>query len=198
MKNTEPYTKISKSLAESLEKLYKTGGLALVFVFIGLLLSVFSFTYQEGRLSVPTFILGSLLILISFLLFLFTHFKGTVKTKETLERSANTLDALQKISLDLVYFTQDVRAYSLKNIDTISSIVKTYLPIIRPLLGKKGQEIINKLDNVSFEINDITTKTEQVLNDLEKALKENDYKVLKSYKKDIVNLNKQMKKALIN
>ena len=106
------------------------------------------------------------------------------------------MDSLQEISINLIGFTSELQAYCFKNLDQIKATVNSALPIIKPLLGSKGKDIALKIENISSGIVDISSKSEQVIRDIEKALKDNDYKVLKSYEKDLAQLNEQMKKAL--
>jgi hypothetical protein len=196
MEEMNNHKTISYSALHALDRLYKTGGLALVFVFIGLLLTIYGFIFPQGRFSLPTFILGALLILTSFVLFSVVHYKGPIKTRKTLKMNAETLDTLQEISINLVGFTKDIQAYCFKNLDKISGTVNAALPIIKPFLGQKGQDIALKMENITTGIVDISTKTEKIILDIEKALKEGDFKVLKAYDKDIVSLNGVMKNAL--
>jgi hypothetical protein len=198
MERTETYLKASKALSEPIEKLFKAGGLALVFVFIGLILTIYGFSFPQGRYSLPTFILGVLLIVASFILFSIVHYKGPMKTRKTLKQSAETLDTLQEISLNLIGFAKDLQAYSFKNLDKITNTVNASLPLIKPFLGQKGQDMTLKIGNISTGIVDISSKTEKIIRDVEKALKENDFIVLKAYEQDIKNLNELLKNALIS
>jgi predicted signal transduction protein with EAL and GGDEF domain len=88
MTNSESFVKISGSLSESLVKLRKAGGLALVFIFVGLLFTVFSFIDSHNELSISVFVIGIILILLSFILFQYTYFTGTVKTQLTIKQRA--------------------------------------------------------------------------------------------------------------
>ncbi len=196
MNNTEPYTKISDSIAISIEKIYRAGGLALVFVFIGLLLTVFSSIFKPSEYSLPIFIIGSILILTSFILFSITHYQGPIKSRRALKQSKETLDSLQEISLELVGFTSNVQSYCFKNLDNIQHTVDAALPLIKPFLGTKGKDITLKIENITSGIVDFSSKTEQVIRDIEKALKDNNFKILKEYESDITELNEQLKNAL--
>ena len=189
-------TKISEALSKPINDLFKTGGLGLVFIFIGLLLSIYSFIYSDSIFAPIMFSIGSFLILTSFVLFLVTQIKGPIRTQKTIEKSAETLDTLQEICIHLIYFTKDLRTYCFKNLDNISASVNASLPLIKPLLGKHGQKIALQIENISSGIVEISSNTEQVLQDLEKALKKSDFRVLKKYEKDIRYLNEQMKLAL--
>lgn len=195
---TESFTKISKTFADNVDKLYKTGGLALVFVFIGLLLTIFSFIYTASKYSLPMFVIGSLLTLTSFILFSITQYMGPIKARKTLKESMETMDTLQELSIDLVNLTSNIQSYCFKNLNYIQATVNTALPLVKPFLGVKGQEIAIKIKNVSAGIVDIISKSEKVIRDIKKALKKNDFKVLKQYESDITDLNKQIKKALSN
>lgn len=194
--STANITKISETLASPIEKLFKAGGLALVFIFVGLLFSVYAFIYQQGKLAIPIFIVGSVLILISFVLFIITQYQGPIKTRKALKKSAETLDTLQETSIELVRLTSLAQSYSYKHIDKIKKTVDAALPLIKPFLGERGKGFVFEIEKLNAGIVDFSSKAEEVIRNVEKALVDSDFSVLKKYETDITGLNEQMKNAL--
>jgi hypothetical protein len=189
-------TKMSDKLADSLAKLYKIGGLGLVFIFIGVLTMIFAFFYPSNSLATPMFLIGSILIVISFLLFIIVQYNGPIKTKKVLKDNKETLDSLQDLSIKLTKLTYYAQSYCFKNIEKITSVVDSFSPLVKPFLGEKGQKIAIEIGTISKGIVEYSDATEKIVMDIKNALEKGDFKILKKYSDEINNLNNKFSLAL--
>lgn len=179
----ENYVKLSDKLADPLIRVYQAGGLALVFIFIGLILVFTAQFNQEGIYSAWIFGIGATLILISFLIFLYIQLKNPLTSKKNIRQGKEVVDELQKLSIDLVRLTGRIQALSFKHLNEINDVMEKALPVIHnlPFIGegikKKGIE----LQNISNSIVEYSNAVEETIQDVEKALVSSDVKKFKGY-----------------
>jgi hypothetical protein len=189
--------KITDKLANSLTKLYKVGGLALVFIFIGILTMIFAFINpSKSSFATPMFIIGSGLIIASFFLFIIVQYHGPIKTRKLLRDNKETLDSLQNLSIELTKLIFNTQSYCYKNIEKIASAIDSLSPIVKPFLGENGLKIASKIEIISKGIVEYSDATEKVVMDIKNALENGDFKILEKYRNEINNLNSKLKLAL--
>ncbi len=189
-------TKISEQLTKSIERLYKVGGLGLVFIFIATLAMIFSFFNPNSDLSRPMFIIGSILLISSFVLFILVQYNGPIKTRRLLKENEQLLDEIQELSLNLTKLTYNTQAYCFKNVGKIKVIVDSVVPLVKPFIGDKGRVMVTKIEDISAGIVEFSLSSEKVILDIKKALEDGDFKILKSYKEQLTELNSRFQTAL--
>ncbi len=188
--------KISDKLTDSITRLYKVGGLGLVFIFLGFLSMLLSFMDDNGRFSLPLFIIGSILLSISFLIFIVVQYRVPVKAQKTLAKHKDTIDKIQDISIALTKLTYNIQSYSFKHIEEIEETVNNLSPLIKPFIGEKGRIVVSKIENISQKIVEYADSTEKIILDIKEALEKGDLSKFEEYKLKLDELNTNIQNAL--
>jgi hypothetical protein len=195
MNNTE-MTKFSSKFADSISKLYKIGGLGLVFIFIGTLTMIIGFLFPTRSFSIPMFALGGLLLIVSFVLFIIIQYNGPIKTRRLLKENEELLDSIQELSLRLIKLTYNLQSYCFKNIEKITTVIDSISPLVKPFLGDKAQKVVVKMESISKGIVEYSEETEKIISEVQTAIENGDFKKLKHYSDEITNLNDKIKTAI--
>jgi hypothetical protein len=195
MSDVQP-TRLSDKLSGSIAKLYKIGGLGLVFIFIGVLTMIFAFIYPKSTFSIPLFVIGSLLVTTSFVLFVLIRLKALLPAKRTLLDNKETIDEIQDLAITLTKLTYNTQSYCFKNIDKIKGTVDSVIPIVKPFLGEKAQKVVLKIEDVSSGIVEYSEAIERVIADTKEALEKGDFKILSKYRNQVDDINKKLQLAL--
>jgi hypothetical protein len=191
------YSTASVRLAEALEKLYRAGGLALVFLFIGTVLVIFGNVAPGISHSGTTVGVGVLLLVGSFCIFAFLQLRGPGRAIRTLRENQATIDALQELSVELVGSTFAVQAFVLRYANEIADVTRVALPILKRIPVVSGRVREWKLDQVPHLCERaiaVTTDAEVAIKELERALRNADFTLLKRYAGSLVSLKEQMRK----
>ena len=196
MSDVQP-TRLSDKLSGSIAKLYKIGGLGLVFIFIGVLIMIVAFLFpKENPFSIPLFVIGSLLVMASFVLFVLIRLKALLPAKRTLLDNKETIDEIQDLAITLTKLTYNTQSYCFKNIDKIKGTVDSVIPIVKPFLGEKAQKVVLKIEDVSSGIVEYSEAIERVIEDTKEALEKGDFKILSKYRNQVDDINKKLQLAL--
>ncbi|WP_444935232.1 hypothetical protein ACJJIW_11635 [Microbulbifer sp. JMSA004] len=195
---TQDVVRISDSLSKGMDKLYKTGGVALAFGFAGILSMVLA---NIPGLTLPSelFVVGAILTIGCFLFFVYTHFQGARKALAEINENKPLIDAVQDVSLQVTELTSVIQAYSFKNLSKIHNTLEVACPIIEglPLVGDKAKEWgLNDASRISGIIVDTTENTKNLVTEVKEALIKGDLKKLKSYSKDLQQAVDTTKEAL--
>lgn len=190
IEKTEPelsFKKISEVIADPLIKIYKAGNLALVFIFIGLLMISIVQLNENSRYSFSIFMLGAVLISLSFFLFLYIQLRNPAIQRKNINIGKEKIDELQELSIHLLELISRAQALSFKHTSDIHNILKTILPIAKsvPFISKSLVENGIKLEDISDTIVRITTQSEDLINDIKNSLIKGDVKSIKKYQKEI-------------
>jgi hypothetical protein len=196
MEKFEPPIRFSDKLTESISKLYKIGGLGLVFIFLGFLSVLFSFFYPEGKLSLPLFVIGGILLVFSFLIFIIVQYKIPIKARGSLTKNKGIVDGVQDISIALTKLTYNTQAFCFKHIKEIQDIFKQLTPLVKPFLGEKGNSFVFKIESASGNIVEYAKSIEQMILEIQEALEKGDFSKFENYKIELEKLNTDIQKAL--
>ncbi|MBK7869763.1 MAG: hypothetical protein IPJ74_03295 [Saprospiraceae bacterium] len=93
---------------------------------------------QDGIYSAWIFGIGAVLILISFLIFLYIQLKNPLTSKKNIRQGKEIVDELQNLSIDLVRLTGRIQALSFKHLNEINGVMERALPVIQnlPFVGE--------------------------------------------------------------
>lgn len=190
-------TPLSESLSGSIDKLYKTGGLQLVFLFLGTVLLLFSATIDlKDIVRYGVAFIGFLLLLSCMIYFFLAHIRPVGKLKDELKSKAALIDATHLTALEIVQTSDVIQELTLANASKIANLLKEYGPIIRklPLVGDKLAAFIEKNENLSVEIVKFSIGAKEITQNIERALKESDLSALQGYIKDLQSMRVSIEK----
>lgn len=196
--NGSEVTRLSDSLTNSFTRLYRIGGLALVFVFIGTLTMLTGHLFP-GALPGPIFAIGALVTIVCLVFFLYTQVQGPLRAVKAIRDNEETIDALQDVSLELTRFAWAIQSFTFKHVQKINKAVQIIYPLVVdvPIIGPRVKELgLEDVRSVSELIVETTTGSEAVIRDVESALINSDFRVLKKYSKDIKSLVGVLKQSL--
>ena len=194
-----PATKrFSESLANILTKLYKAGGLALVFVFVGLLTMIVAHV-QKGSLSPLLFAVGAVVILTCLGMFVYFQIKGPGRALALAHENKELLDSLQDVSLEATRAVGAVQAYAIKHIEKVDKVLRTLIPLVEgiPLLKSRLDALgLADAGKTSKAIVDGIVGLEHLIAQLESALEQADASKFKAISRDLEALTRSVRQAL--
>lgn len=192
------FIKLSEMIADPLVKVYKAGQLGLVFIFIGLLLTISAQMNADGKYSNITFILGIILISTSFILFLFLQIKNPISKTKNLDKGKEVVDNLQELSINFISLIGRLQTFSFKYINDIDVFISSGLPYIQkiPFIPEKIKSAGLKAQEIQSSVVDFAEKSERVIKEVEEALVTSDIKKFQSYTNEIKKLNAQISTLL--
>lgn len=173
----------SNQFGHSFQRLNIAWGTGLTFSFIGLALIVIANFNKNSEYQAGAFWVGAILIVLSFVFFLFLQLKGTLKITNTFKENQETINELQKISLDLTRITKRAANYSIANSNNVKELLDAVFPSLKRL-GLITEQNENKLKNSNKVIDAIINYSEEIedtIKQLEKALIEGDSKKLQEF-----------------
>jgi hypothetical protein len=187
-------TKFSDTLAKSLSSLYRAGGLALVFVFAGLILMLVGHFY-ESSVSIWIFAVGALTNLLCIGLFLYLQLREPVKAMRTLKKNQEFVDSVQLVAISLTDTISKAQSLMFKNSESISKILQEMAPLLAQF------PIINAIDfsvaqDTNATILNTTERSLEIVGDIKQALIDADATNLKKYSDDLRDVTDLLKDAL--
>jgi uncharacterized membrane protein YciS (DUF1049 family) len=191
---TQELTRFSDVISVSIERLFKTGGLALVFIFVGFVAMIFGHFY-ESSLSSYIFGVGAFLNTVILGFFLYTQIQGTQKARKILKENKELLDTTQDIAIGLTNTISETQSLMFKHAEEIGRILELAVPFISQL------PILNKVDlsetlNVNAVIVSTTGRSKEIVDGAHTALIAGDVEELRKYSKDLKKTTEALKQAL--
>ncbi|WP_373033684.1 hypothetical protein [Sulfurovum sp.] len=197
MPSTE-ITRFSTSFALSINKLYKSGGFALAFGFAGIVMimgaKLVGDTYASWIIGI-----GASITFLCLIFFLYTATSSHNKAKRAISDNQEAIDAVQDISIELTMLAQTAQAYAFKNLESINGALQVTIPKIKaiPLIGEKITELgLDKIESLSGNIVENTTRMEKVVKEIREALITADHLKLNEYSQELSNIIINLKKYL--
>lgn len=197
----EEMTKFSDNLAVSIEKLYRAGGFALVFIFIGIL-AMLTGHFFGGPLSNWIFGIGALLNIVCLGFFLYVQLSGPIKARQAIQENKEMMDSIQEIALELTRTSSLLQSFMFKHIKQVDQILDTAVPILVkiPFVGEKLDDLgISDARNTSDLVVDFTIQAEKIIKEVERALTTGDMKdiqKLERYSNDLSKVTITLRDAL--
>ncbi len=180
--------KLSRALADPIDRLYKTGGLQLVFMFVGTLLLIVSVVPELDKyLRYSLAFIGASFLMLTMAFFFITHIKPINKVRKEIEKDAVLINTVQTTALELVETADMLQDLAFTHANSIASVLKQFGPKIKqiPLIGNAAAQPIEKSENLAIEIIKLSTNTKDVITEIEKALRASDASALKVYLEDL-------------
>lgn len=190
----EDVVKFSDVISASIERLFKAGGLALVFIFLGFAAMIFGHFYSSN-LSGYIFGIGALLSVSVLFLFLYTQFRGTVETRKIIRENKELLDATQEIAIGLTNTISETQSLLFKHAEDVGRILEISIPFLSqiPILNNTN---LSETLNVNAVIVATSGKSKEIIDDVHKALINGDVQELKKYSEDLKDSTEALKKSL--
>jgi|GEM_PF-3464202 len=186
--------KLSDAIANPLIKVYQAGKLGLVFIFIGLVMVTTAEIKGKDAFSIPTFWIGIVLLLFSFIIFLLQQINNPILKKDNIDIGKDAIDNIQELSINLLVLTGRVQSFSLKYVNDIYAFVSSGLPYLEkiPFIPDNIKKAGINAKNINDSIIDFSTRSEALIKEIKDALIKSDIKKLKQYLKDVKNMNDQI------
>lgn len=189
------YVKASESLSQPIERLFKVGGLILVFTYIGLLSMMIGYLVQNS-LSRWFFGVGVGVTIFCLALFAFPQVYGPVKARRLLRENEQVLDSIQEIGIRLTITISDLQALLLKHSQEVTAILERTAPILARL------PVVNKVDfsktqNVNALIVTSAERSRVIVDDINDALRNCKVDNLRHYAEELQDIRAAIRQALI-
>jgi len=194
----ENMTKFSADLALSFTKLYRAGGLALVFVFVGVITMLVGHFHASG-LSSWIFAIGAVVTLTSLGLFIYLQLIRPVQAIRVSRRDKEMTDAIEEIALEMTRTIAAIQALTFKYIERVNRILDAIIPLLSLIPGvnrKLDEAGISDARSTSRVIVDICTQIERIVLGTKQALINKDSKKLMSYSSALREATEELNKAL--
>lgn len=187
-------TRFADVLSEAIERLFKAGGLSLVFIFVGFVAMIFGHFYASP-LSGYIFGFGTFLNAAILVLFLYAQIYGVQHTRKVVKENKALLDTTQDIAIGLTNTISETQSLMFKHAEEIGRILELAVPFLSQL------PILNKVDlsetlNVNAVIVSTTGKSKEIVDDVHKALITGDVEEIGKYSKDLKRTTEALKQAL--
>lgn len=184
----------SKKFGQSLQKLNIAWGTGLAFSFIGLMLIVIANFNESSEYQAGAFWVGTILIVLSFLFFLFLQLKGTLKITNSFKENQDTINELQNISLNLTRMTKRAANYSIANSNNIKKLLDAVIPSLKRLglITEQNESQFSNSNKVIDAIINYSEDIEDTIKQLEKALIEGDSQKLQEFAKKTKELSSKV------
>ena len=180
-------TRLTDSIAKSLDRLYKTGGFALAFGFAGIILMLSANLFGKD-LSLARLLIGALLTFACFGFFLYSTVRGNARATKAIRDNKEAIDAVQDISIELTRLVNTLQAHGFKNLDRINKALNAAIPMLKqiPLVGGKLEEHgLGDANLISQVLVDNTQRIERIVADVEDALVNADHEKLHEYSREL-------------
>jgi hypothetical protein len=186
--------RLSESLGKPLESLYKAGGFALVFVFVGLLSMLIGYLHRND-LSNWFFGIGVLITFFCVALFGFGQVYVPVKARRLIRENEELIDSIQEVAIKLTDTVSALQSLMFKHSEQISAVLESAAPVLAnlPLIGAID---FSRAQNVNRFIVNSTEKSREVIHDVRNALVVCDIGKLKEYGMELENLRASLRDAL--
>lgn len=178
---------VTDKLANAINTLYKTGMLASVLCFVGVLVML-SANILGGELSLWLFTLGSVLTFFCLGFLLLTIIKGHTEATKTLVESKDTIDAIQQISLQFIGLTKRLHTYSSKNIGRLNEIIQSVFSLIEsiPIVGDQAKKYsLYEARALSQALIKNAAQVEKIIEKIEEALRAGDKDQILAYSNEL-------------
>jgi len=174
--------------------LYRVGGLALVFTFVGVATMFYGHIY-ETPLSRRIFDVGALITLACLGLFVYAQLSTPVKETRRTRKERKMAEALEEITIELTKTTGTLQALAFKNIGPTTKV----LLAARPFLDSFPKYLFpSEIETVAKTIVELNDKIEGLITETRQAVVQKDAAKLRSYTRDVRDVNRMLKRALGN
>jgi hypothetical protein len=185
---------LSEYLAKPLENLYKTGGLALVFVFVGLISMMAAFAYKSD-LSNWMFGVGTAITFVCVGVFYFNQVYGPIKVRKVVRENKELIDSFQTVAIRLTDTIAGLQSLMFKHSEQVAEILEAAAPVLAdlPMIGKAA---FSQTQNVNALIVKTTEAGKKVIEDVRTALVTCDATKLREYASELEHLRTTLREAL--
>lgn len=192
--NVQEMKMFSEGLSSSIEKLYRVGGLALVFTFLGFA-TMFVGHLIQSALSTEIFTVGAIVSLVCLSVFVIIQVRGPMRARKVLKENEELLNNIQVITLRLTRTIGDLQSLMFKHTEQISRLIELAAPLLAevPVLSSVA---VAEAGNINAMIVDATRKSQEVIQNVEQALQNGDASNLKRYALDLEKIGDSLNDAL--
>src|SRR2546426_625498 len=186
--------RLSESLGKPLEALYRAGGLALVFVFVGLLSMLVGYLYTNN-LSNWFFGIGAAITFLCMAFFGFGQVVVPMKARRLIRENEELIDSVQTVAIKLTDTVSALQSLMFKHSEQVANVLEAATPLLAnlPLIGALD---LSRAQNVNRFIVDTTEKSRQIIHDVRNAVVTCDASKLKEYASELESLRTSLNNAL--
>lgn len=187
-------TRLLSKLPDSLVRLYRTGGVMLVLIFVGISCMAWAH-FHSGQLSTPLFIVGAVLTVTCLLLYVWTQLKEPLAVRRDARISAavenlaleltKTVDAFQSLGFKHLKFTEVVFGEAARTL--------AQLPRLESEIRKLG---ISNPREIPHLIADVSTLSKKAIDEIRNALSKKDTKNLMQQAKALAAIRQKINRVL--
>jgi ABC-type multidrug transport system fused ATPase/permease subunit len=187
--------KFSDVLSGSLTRVYRAGGLALVFVFVGVVLMLVGNTANSAA---ATWV-GAALVIGILSLFIWASVKGPIRAQRAIRDSREAIDAIQSIAIELTRAISLLQALVFRYEEQVRPIVEAVTGLVQripPLRERVGAERLANVNQLTKAVVQTSARAEELITEIERSLVRGDVKRLVGYGKDLNELTQVLREAL--
>jgi len=186
-----PVELVSDSLSSGLTKIFRVGGLALAFLYMGGLFMLTGVVLPVGAPAVALAIVGLAMIAAVGVLFYVKEIRPVARAQRITVANKKTMDAIQLAAIELTDLAKSLQALAFKNAQQVAEMVGAIDEIrmltgMIPGLGKiMDSSPVTRTEQLSRLIVSVTRGSEKVIGDVRDALVTSDPKLLTPYLKEL-------------
>jgi len=172
--------------------MYRAGGLALVFIFVGLVSMFFGHIF-ENRLSGWMFGIGALITVACLCLFVFAQLSTPIKEARWTQKERAMAKALEEIAINLTKATGTLQSVAFKNIEQVNRIIRAVKPYWEYL---PRDIVVSDVENAAAVIVELNTHIENLISATKLAVIQKDAKKLTTYSEEVKEVTRALRSAL--
>jgi ankyrin repeat protein len=185
---------LTDALSRQIADMYRLGGLALVFIFVGVASMFYGHTHKTA-LSGWIFAVGAVITLVCLGLFVYAQLSTPVKEARRTKKERAMAEALEEITLELAKATGAFQSLAFKHIGQADAVLRA----ARPFLAYLPQDIVpSDTENVAKVIVELEDKIGNLIAVTRSAVVQRDAAQLTIYIQDVKDVTRMLKRALGN
>jgi hypothetical protein len=186
--------RVTDSLAAWLERLFKVGGLTLVFVFVGLISMIFAYLWTND-LSNWLFGIGAVITFFCMSVFGFAQLYAPVQGRRLLRENKELIDSVQTVAIRVTDTIGELQSLMFRHSKQVEVILATAVPLLKqtPLANMID---LSQTENLNALIINSSQAGKKVVADVREALEKCDATHLRVYASQLEVLQERLRHAL--
>lgn len=188
------FQKFSDNLANSLTDTYRIGSLSLVFMCIGVVVTLVGHFVNDWLFGI-----GILLIISCLGFFIYVQIKSLQEISQLIHKNQASIDIAQETAIELTRTFNILESFTLGHIQALNRVLEIMIPLLTtfPIIGRKLDNIgIAQLQNVSSHLVEMMLQAKNITKDMEKALVDADAQKLEIYTNKLKHISQTLRNNL--
>jgi hypothetical protein len=190
---------LSDALSEPLTKAYRVGGFGLAFLVLGAIFLATSAVSSRGALSYLVAAVGLLLVAVPCYFFYVKEIRPIASVQRQVKRNEELLNLIQEAAYKMTLTAYELQLLASRYADDVTAVLRVARPAMAriPLLARIAESsAFEQADWLGNNVVTLTGRSEQVIQDLKRALVDADPSALKKYLGELENLRGELKELL--